>query len=125
MDRLMRRRGPETVAVGVLVLVNILWGLSFPLTKTINLQIDQHFGIGPEGASTALRFSGAVWLILLRFSLALLVFCLCFHRIVRRAGAEEWLAGMRIGGLFFIGLVLQVMAMPGSLPSPSPAAPGR
>jgi len=111
MDRLMRRRGPETVAVGVLVVVNILWGLSFPLTKTLSLQMDQHFGIGPEGASSLLRLSGALWLILLRFSLALLLFSVCFHRIVRRAGAAEWQAGMRIAALFFIGLVLQVMAL--------------
>lgn len=107
----MRRRGPETVAVGVLVVVNILWGLSFPLTKTLSLQMDQHFGIGPEGASSVLRVSGALWLILLRFSVALLIFSLCFHRIIRRTTAAEWKAGLQIGTLFFIGLVLQVTAL--------------
>lgn len=111
MDRKLSGQGPQKTAITLLVLVNLLWGISFPLTKSINLEVDQHFGIGAQGASTGLRLSAAAGLILFRFTTALVIFSLCFHRIVRRASAPEWRAGFQIGTLFFIGLIFQIVGL--------------
>ncbi|HBJ36312.1 MAG TPA: hypothetical protein DDZ51_16485 [Planctomycetaceae bacterium] len=98
-------------AVLLLVFVNILWGLSFPITKTINLQVDGHFDIIAEDSSSALRLSAAAWLILLRFTSAFLIFAIVFSKILRRAGIAEWWAGIQIGVFFYIGLILQIIAL--------------
>ncbi len=111
MDRMLPRRGPQLTAIFLLVLVNVFWGISFPLTKTINLEVDQHFDVGPHGASTGLRLAAASWLIMLRFALAFAIFTLCFQHIVRRTGVAEWRAGFQIGILFFIGLIFQIVAL--------------
>ncbi len=111
METMSPRRRPELTAIFFLVLVNVFWGISFPLTKTISLVIDQHFGVGLEEASTALRVSAACWLILLRFTTAFVIFSLCFRPLVRRARGAEWRAGCQIGTLFFIGLIFQITAL--------------
>jgi len=98
-------------AVLLLVFVNILWGLSFPITKTINLQVDRHFGVTAEASSSALRLTAAAWLILLRFTSAFLIFALVFPKILRRAKAAEWWAGTQIGTFFYVGLILQIIAL--------------
>lgn len=98
-------------AVSLLVFVNILWGLSFPITKTINLQVDRHFDIIAENSSSALRLSAAAWLILFRFTSAFLIFAVVFPKIVRRAKFAEWWAGTQIGAFFYIGLILQIIAL--------------
>ncbi len=105
------RRVPLWVAVGFLVLVNLMWGISFPLTKTINLEVDELFGIAAEDASTSLRLSAATWLMLFRFTLALVLFFIFFPNIVKRATTAEWKAGFQIGVFFFVGLVLQIIAL--------------
>ena len=111
MERTSRRRPPQLTVIFFLVLVNIFWGISFPLTKTISLVIDQHFGVGLNEGSTLLRVSAACWLILLRFTVAFAIFSLCFRPLVRRARAAEWRAGCQIGTLFFIGLIFQITAL--------------
>ena len=98
-------------AVFFLVFVNILWGLSFPITKTINLQVDRHFSVTAIDSSSALRLSAASWLILLRFSSAFLIFLIVYPKIFRRAKAAEWWAGTQIGTFFYIGLILQIIAL--------------
>ena len=98
-------------AVLLLVFVNILWGLSFPITKTINLQVDRHFDIVAEDSSSALRLSAAAWLILLRFTSAFLIFAIVLPQILRRARIAEWWAGIQIGVFFYIGLILQIIAL--------------
>lgn len=98
-------------AVLLLVFVNILWGLSFPITKTINLQVDRHFDITAEASSSALRLAAAAWLILFRFTSALMIFAVVFPQILRRAKAAEWWAGAQIGTFFYIGLILQIIAL--------------
>jgi len=104
-------RVSKWTAVSWLIFVNVLWGLSFPITKTINLQIDHHFAISAEDSSTALRLSAAAWLILCRFTAAALIFILFLPRIVRRATVAEWWAGTQIGTFFYIGLILQIIAL--------------
>lgn len=98
-------------AVVLLVFVNVLWGLSFPITKTINLQVDHHFSITADESSAALRLSAAAWLIVLRFTSALVIFAIVFPSILRRAKWAEWWAGTQIGTLFYIGLILQIIAL--------------
>jgi drug/metabolite transporter (DMT)-like permease len=98
-------------AVSLLVFVNILWGLSFPLTKTINLEVDEHFGISAHESSSALRLSAAAFLILFRFTSAFILFWLIFPKIMRRATSAEWWAGTQIGTFFYIGLMLQIVAL--------------
>jgi drug/metabolite transporter (DMT)-like permease len=98
-------------AVLLLVFVNILWGLSFPITKTINLQVDRHFDIVAEDSSSALRLSAAAWLILIRFTSAFIIFAIVFRQILRRARIAEWWAGIQIGVFFYIGLILQIIAL--------------
>jgi drug/metabolite transporter (DMT)-like permease len=111
MDRTLPPRRTVLTAVALLVVVNVLWGISFPLTKTINLEVDQHFGVSSDDSSMALRLAAAAWLIMTRFVTALVIFSFSFRHIVRRAGVAEWLAGTRIGILFFIGLIFQIIGM--------------
>ena len=114
-ETVMQHPAPHHVskwtAVLLLVFVNILWGLSFPITKTINLQVDRHFGVTAEASSSALRLTAAAWLILLRFTSAFLIFALVFPKILRRAKAAEWWAGTQIGTFFYVGLILQIIAL--------------
>ncbi|TVP93951.1 MAG: DMT family transporter [Planctomycetaceae bacterium] len=98
-------------AILMLVSVNLLWGLSFPLTKTINLQVDEQFSILAEDSSTPLRLSAAAWLIFCRFLTAFTLFAIFFRPLFRRAGRAEWVAGTYIGAFFVIGLVLQIIAL--------------
>lgn len=105
------RHVSKWTAVLLLVLVNILWGLSFPITKTINLQVDEHFEITAAASSSALRLTAAAWLILLRFTSAFLIFAIVFPTILRRAKAAEWWAGVQIGAFFYVGLILQIIAL--------------
>lgn len=95
----------------MLVSVNLLWGLSFPLTKTINLQVDEQFSILAEDSSTALRLTAAAWLIFCRFLVAFSLFAIFYRPLFRRAGRAEWLAGTYIGAFFVIGLILQIIAL--------------
>lgn len=98
-------------AIAILTFVNVLWGLSFPMTKTINLQVDANFGVEAEHSSTPLRVAAASWLIGCRFLIALGIFAIFFRSVIRRAGRAEWLAGTWIGVFFVVGLILQVMAL--------------
>ena len=98
-------------AIVMLVLVNVFWGLSFPVTKTINLEVDDRFMVAAADSSTALRLAAASWLTFCRFSLAALMFAVLFHRELRRSGPAEWKAGAWIGSFFFVGLMLQIIAL--------------
>lgn len=98
-------------AVAILTFVNVLWGLSFPISKTVSFQIDQMFGVAAEHASTELRVAAASWLIGTRFLIAMAIFAVLFRPLIRRAGRAEWIAGAQIGAFFVTGLILQVMAL--------------
>ncbi|MEZ6087806.1 MAG: DMT family transporter [Pirellulaceae bacterium] len=103
-------------AILALILVNALWGLSFPMMKCLNLQIDQHFGVDHETASTNLRVAAAAWLIGLRFAASLILFGVLFSRTIRSVRPPHACIGVGIGALFFIGLILQVIAL-GTIPA--------
>ncbi|WP_153557566.1 DMT family transporter [Roseimaritima sediminicola] len=103
-------------AIIALVLVNAMWGSSFPLVKSLNLQIDQAFDVAAVDASSWLRSAAAAWLIGIRFAAALLLFAFLFGRTLRQVRWPHVVAGATIGALFFLGLLLQVMGL-GTIPA--------
>jgi drug/metabolite transporter (DMT)-like permease len=98
-------------AILALVMVNAMWGSSFPVMKCLNLQIDQHFGVTEFTASTWLRSGSAAWMIAIRFALALLLFAVFYRGTLRSVRPAHFWAGVAIGVLFFLGLLLQVMGL--------------
>ncbi len=92
-------------------MVNLLWGLSFPTAKALNLQLDQQFSKSISIDSDTFRIAAATWIIASRFGLAFLLFGIFFWRIVRQATTREWLAGSVIGAFFLTGLVMQTMGL--------------
>jgi len=88
-----------------------IWGTSFPMMKSLNLQIDQHFGESVQIASIGFRTAAAAWMIALRFSFALILFLICFPRTTGRVRWPHIGAGAAIGFMFAVGLVLQVIGL--------------
>ena len=99
------------IPVIALVVVNGLWGFSFPVVKVLNEMSDLHFGGPHQHQSAAFRVIVSAWMIATRFSLALGILCLVWTSLIRRATRLEWLAGFYIGFMFYCGLVLQVIGL--------------
>ena len=101
----------QWIAVCVLVGVNALWGLSFPIMKSLNLQMEQFFG--PENHSIPISLSVAFssGMIGLRFLMSIVVLCFVWPSLVLSASRVEWQVGVMVGLLFYLGLVLQVMGL--------------
>ena len=110
---LVRLDDPSTRsrAILALVVVNAMWGSSFPIMKCLNLEVDEHFGVTELTASTALRTGSAAWMIAIRFAVAFLLFLIVFRGTLARVGRAHVLAGAAIGILFFVGLLLQVIGL--------------
>jgi drug/metabolite transporter (DMT)-like permease len=102
---------PRLKAIFFLIMVNLLWGLSFPTAKALNLQLDQQFSKTVSIDSDYFRVAAATWIIASRFGLAFVLFVIFFRRIVRRATMREWLAGSVIGAFFLTGLIMQTMGL--------------
>ncbi len=98
-------------AIVALVLVNAMWGASFPIMKCLNLQMDGHFGVDETSASSFFRTASSAWMISIRFGIALLLLVLILPKTLRRIGRPELLGGIAIGTFFFLGLLLQVMGL--------------
>ncbi|GAA4461640.1 DMT family transporter [Novipirellula rosea] len=98
-------------AIIALVLVNAMWGASFPIMKCLNLQVDDHFAVTELTASGWLRTSSASWLIGLRFAIAFGLFAILLRGTLRRVQLPHLLAGAAIGVMFFLGLLLQVIGL--------------
>lgn len=101
----------RTRAILALVLVTALWGTSFPLTKSLNLQIDQQFETSGTETSLGFRAAAASGIIALRFSAASLLLLVCFPRLIRHVGRPQIAAGAAIGLVFLCGLILQVIGL--------------
>lgn len=99
------------VAVGALLLVNALWGISFPVVKVLNAMSDSHFGIAEATESNTFRLLTSTWMLAIRFSLAFILLVIFCFRVVYGTTRREWLAGACIGVLFFAGIVLQVIGL--------------
>ncbi len=101
----------QIIAIVALVGVNALWGLSFPMIKSMNQQMEHGFALEGMAVSTSLHVAFTSGMIGLRFLIALAMLCLICPRLVRLASKEEWQAGLVVGLLFYFGLVLQVMGL--------------
>ena len=108
-----RVRAFPWIAIGALILVNVLWGISFPVVKALNAMTDSHFGIDINAAEHSIHFRllASTWMLATRFTLALLLFCRVGFRLVAQTTRQEWRAGSIIGLLFFSGMVLQVIGL--------------
>ncbi|MFO0012412.1 MAG: DMT family transporter [Planctomycetota bacterium] len=111
-DRLILRFGAfPWFAIGALVLVNALWGISFPVVKALNAITDAHFAIDANAHSNTFRLLASTWMLATRFTLAFIFLCLFGFRLVARTTRQEWRAGSIIGILFCSGMVLQVIGL--------------
>ena len=98
-------------AVWVLVGVNALWGLSFPIMKSLNLQMEQFFGLENHSVPCSLSVAFSSGMIGIRFLMSLVVLCFVCPSLVRSASRAEWRVGVLVGLFFYLGLVLQVMGL--------------
>ncbi len=99
------------LAIAALIAVNALWGTSFPIVRSLNLEMDQHFQVVTDASSGWFRAASAGWLIASRFGLALALLIFFAHRLCRRVKAPHFWSGVAIGTFFFAGIVLQVIAL--------------
>jgi drug/metabolite transporter (DMT)-like permease len=95
----------------MLIIVNAMWGASFPINKGLNLQVDQFFGVTEASASGWFRTATAAWLVTLRFGMATVLLALFCGSMIRRVKRAHVIAGFWIGFFFFGGLVLQVIGL--------------
>lgn len=79
--------------------------------KALNLLADEHFGVDEHTASGAFRAAASAWMISLRFTLAFAMFAICCQGVMRRVRWSHFLAGITIGCLFVVGMVLQVSGL--------------
>ena len=98
-------------AVLALVGVNALWGLSFPIMKSLNMQMEQFFGLENHAVSNSQSVAFSSGMIGLRFLVSLAILSIACPNLVRRASGAEWRAGILVGLLFYVGLVLQVIGL--------------
>ena len=68
------------VAICALVAVNALWGLSFPIIKSMNLQMEHAAGLESSQIDSSLRVAFTAGMIAMRFAIAFLLLCFCFTR---------------------------------------------
>lgn len=106
-----RSHATQWIAVAALVGVNALWGLSFPIMKSLNLQMEQFFGLENDSVPSTLSVAFSSGMIGLRFLMSLGVLYVFCPNLVRGASRSEWHAGVMVGLLFYVGLVLQVMGL--------------
>jgi drug/metabolite transporter (DMT)-like permease len=99
------------IAIWALVGVNALWGLSFPIMRSLNLQMEHFFGLDNDSVPSSLSVAFSSGMIGMRFLVAFLLLFVVCPNLVRRASKSEWRAGVLVGLLFYVGLVLQVMGL--------------
>ncbi|PTY01158.1 DMT family transporter [Opitutus sp. ER46] len=88
------------VAILMLLLANLMWGLSFPVIKTVTLL---HAKLLPE-AST---WFSAIYTVAPRFALAVLVLAVWHGRKLLRTSRLEWEQGVTMGCFAAAGMLLQ------------------
>ncbi len=98
-------------AVMALLLVNAIWGASFPMTRCLNLLVDQHTGDADITSSLVFRSATASLIIAVRFGLAFVMFAVLFAGRLRTMRSHQWLIGATIGAVFYVGMLLQVMGL--------------
>jgi drug/metabolite transporter (DMT)-like permease len=101
------------IAVAALVGVNALWGMSFPIMKALNEVISQVVlpGVDSKTWSISTQLSSSSLMIGFRFLLASLLLLTLLSRLAIKATRTEWTAGIWIGIVFCVGLILQVIGL--------------
>ena len=97
--------GKQRIAVWALVGVNALWGLSFPIMRSLHLQMEQFFGLSNDSVPSSLSVAFSSGMIGMRFLAAFLLLFLVCPNLVRSASKAEWRAGVLVGLMFYVGLV--------------------
>jgi len=109
------RKSRRSRAILALVLVNVLWGISFPLMRMINGLMDRAIPAGPEAASGATaivdQLTRASFYMALRFTIAMVLLAMVMPSLFRRLTRAEWLVGMGVGLPFAAGFLLQVAGL--------------
>jgi drug/metabolite transporter (DMT)-like permease len=100
--------GPTLRAAGVLLLVNVLWGVSFPVMKMIDQVMARH---EPAPADSLSRLAGAGFYTAVRFAVSLVLLAVLLPRLFRGLTGRHWLMGAGVGLPFFGGFLLQYMAL--------------
>jgi len=106
-----RVRRQLAVAICALVAVNALWGLSFPIIKSMNLQMEHIAGLESSQIDSSLRIAYTAGMIAIRFAIAFLLLAILGFKLVMNASLAEWRAGAVVGLFFYVGLVFQVMGL--------------
>lgn len=101
----------QWLAIWTLVGVNALWGLSFPIMKSLNLQMESFFSLESDSVPSSLSVAFSSGMIGMRFMISLAVLFLICPSLVRGATRAEWGAGVIVGLFFYVGLVLQVIGL--------------
>ncbi len=112
----LRRR-----AIAALVVVNLLWGISFPAMKATNMIMERHAGEAASGsdaevpavATTTIAFqvTSAGFLMTVRFAVALVLLGLFVPRLFQGLTGEQWMMGAWTGLAFAAGFMLQIVAL--------------
>ena len=99
------------IACIALIGMSALWGMSFPIMKSINLIAEHHFGVIDREVSTRFQTFNATYLVAIRFTFAMLFLVILLPSLVIKATRTEWKAGALIGVFFFFGLIFQVVGL--------------
>jgi drug/metabolite transporter (DMT)-like permease len=112
----VERQASRLRAIMALVMVNVLWGASFPIMKATNLIMEQRWmdysGIpSPIGVKTFFQVQSACFFIAIRFVFALVLLGLLMSRLFRPMGVTQWRNGALTGIAFSAGFLFQVIAL--------------
>ena len=107
----LRRR-----AITALVVVNLLWGISFPAMKATNMIMEGRVGgVGASDSASSgkamAQMTAACFLIIVRFSIALVLLGVFFPRLFHGLTREQWRMGAWTGLAFAAGFVLQIVGL--------------
>ena len=94
-----------------LVVVNALWGLSFPLMRAVNLISNQRLGEWEDSANSFLHLQTTSFLIAIRFFVAGLLLRLVLPSLFVGLRWQHWVGGLGLGAVFATGLVLQTLGL--------------
>ena len=101
----------QWIAIAALAGVNALWGLSFPIMKSLNLNMEHFFGLPNDSVPSSLSVAYSSGMIGIRFLISLVILSVFCPNLVRHASLAEWRAGVFVGLFFYVGLVLQVIGL--------------
>jgi len=107
----LRRR-----AIAALVIVNLLWGISFPAMKATNLIMERHQASATSTEPTVpshavAKVVAASFFMTVRFAAALVLLGLLVPRLFVGLTAEQWLMGAWTGLAFSAGFLLQIVGL--------------